>query len=884
VSVVAGLLILCANWLTGPGAPGADAKESPQTQKSAEVKKSVQAQIAELLDRATTAETDAEKMLAQAENLLWRGRHSLDKLGSGFLSADITRTRGRVCLIAWQRDADNTAQRDEAKRFLMKAREEYEQLKERADEEAAELLDKVRKGKPERNPAYRRALGLRSRANYAIAWTDYNLGLVADGAERASHIDSAIERFKPFTSGGYRSHPIVADCFLGQALCYYELGRYGDVTSLLEPAEADNTPEMIFKRMTYLRLKSYQQQSRHRQLDEAADKYFASLADKNKLDSIELGMAVEWARSLAALAGDPEANPYYKQYQNRLDRVAKMVYPYGDPWRSELAEVAGKTAGSSLFTCLIVARGHFTAGRYAEALGEIAKCLDAAGGRTPDADESLLADLRYTQAAAAWNLKRWHQAHRYAFEFLRYHAGDRRADDVCSRGLQAGLKAIEQKTQADGPGVDAADFLRFLTFAEKNLPENPEVLKAAWYRGNLLLKAGKYAEAEQALQAIEPSSPVYRYAQYGLALAAFKQAEVIAQAEKKDPAARAKLLARSAGAVRQYVEAAAGGLPADEHEAAQAMIDVALATGQHLLDLPAPDHRATLALLRHVESLVKALGEPDRVADQRLALSIEAYIVAGQLDAAGRQIDAVLDYRAGSAHAARAFANIADTLEERYERLMQDNQDAQARRLGERLLGIYTFLLDYVSRSKDAAVADQEIPVRRRLARALLRQGNHRAAISHYEWLLGKVPLEKAGDVLQGLATAQEELRDYDSAAKTWRTLARGLEDNSEGWFEARYHLILCHHKAGRQEHARKLLAYFRLQCPHIASEVWRRQFDALEQELAGPRPGGSGPSAAHPRGGRAFVPGKRYASRNTCDCAIAGASPQRPGLGGRTV
>ena len=65
-----------------------------------------------------------------------------------------------------------------------------------------------------------------------------------------------------------------------------------------------------------------------------------------------------------------------------------------------------------------------------------------------------------------------------------------------------------------------------------------------------------------------------------------------------------------------------------------------------------------------------------------------------------------------------------------------------------------------------------------------------------------------------------------------WRALAKGLAKNSESWLEARYHLIVCHHRAGRRDHARNLLAYFKLQCPDPDSEVWQKRFRELEREL----------------------------------------------------
>ena len=812
-----------AVWLAASGAGGAAGVQP------------VGNRIADLLDGATAAPSvaAADKKLDEAERLLRSARLSLGEVTAGLLNADIKRARGRVRLIAWQRAAEKTDLRDQARRLLLEALAEYQQLAKQADDQAIEIEEK--QANYEKKPGWRKALDAISRANYAMAWTAYNAGMVMTTREQCQeYFNQAIQKFAPFTAGGYRENeqhdPIIADCFLGQALCNYELQRYAKVIELLDnkPAKPEYIPPTTTKRMTFLRLKTYRNQRRNRELHEAAEQYFARLPEEHQYDPIELAMAIEWGRSLAALAADRESNPYHQQYQKRLELLERMIYPYGEPWRSELGRVVGRTGASTTSGNLARAREHFAAGKYQEALSEVGKAL-AAAEEVKETNASLLADLRYTKAAAAWNLKRWRDAHLAAFDFVRRHRKDRRAPEMCAYALQAGLKAVK-----DSPRLDTASFLSFLDFAEQEFPDQPDVAKAPWYRANRWLEAGQYERAEQALCKVTADSPVYRHAQYGLALAACKQAESIAGTQKRDAAAVVAALERAAAAVARYVDAASGGLPADEEQVAEAVIDVAVAAARRLLDLPAPGPTTGLALLERVETLPHAAG---RAPDQRLALRIKAYLLAGRTEGAAKLLDVLLEGKSAGAAVAGTCADIAEALEKQYQGLLKDGNSAGARPLGERLISVYGFLLRYLSGSKDAHARSQEISVRRRLAHSLQRLGRQRTAISHYEWLFNKVPeeipLEKAGDILHGLATAYEHTGQYDAAAKTWRTLAGGLEQKSEGWLEARYHLILCRYRAGRPDHARKLLDYFKLQCPSIEIEQWSRKFHALEQQLA---------------------------------------------------
>ncbi len=795
---------------------------------------SIAGDIGRLLEEAVAAPTEAlaEKKLVEAEEQYKAARRKLERMELDFLAADLERTRGRIHLVAWQRDATQVARRAEAARHLEQALTIYQRLATEADAQAAQMELRQNREALEKNTKYQEVNGYVSRAHYALAWVSYHLGLLADNPDRSTRFEQAVERFSRFTSGDYRNHPVLADCFLGQALCQYELGHDDQVIALLRPATPDNTPPVTFKRMTYLRLKAYLRMHRYRELHETADRYFADRPREQRLDEVELGMAVEWARGLAALAGDPKSNPYHARYRERLDQVAAMVQPYGESWQREIIQVSGGQAGNEGLRCLEVARKAFGEGRYADALTQAENGLNLLGQQQP-AGDMLAADLRYLRAAAAWNLQQWLVAHRLADDFLRHHASDRRCETLLTHAFEAGVKALKAE-----PALSPETFLAFLDYAEKTFANHPMVSRFAWERANLFHEAGRYREAEEILGRIPADSPIYRRAQYGLAVIALRQADDLGKEVKNanDERSLVELLNRSAAAIRRYMLAATTELPADAYTEARSVVDIALRTATRYLEPAKPDMPAVQALINDSETLLKILREPNHAADQRLVLTLGIQWLDGRIESANKSLDNLLSRPGGRAAACPHLAVMADILERHYDRRIADGNETGARQLVEPLVRTYTVLLENASQASVAVDRGQEITLRRRLAQNLLRLGRDREALAQYEWLFRQVPdhlpLEKAGDILQGLGHCYETVGRYDQALDQWRTLAQGLKENTDDWFEAQYRMIRCHQRAGRLEHAQKLLTLLRLRYPRIESANWRKQLDALDREL----------------------------------------------------
>ena len=782
--------------------------------------------VATLLAEAQrAASTDqAEAKLRQAEKLFGQEGRRLERVARGFLHADILRVRGRVAVLAWKRKATDAAAREQARKLLLEAIGEYAGLVKLCEDRLDAIERRYTNRDPSEDKNWRRFSGYISRANYAEAWSHYNLGLVArEPAERKRRLRQAIERFSSFTAGGYRAHAVVADCFLGQALCHYELKQHFQVLELLKPARPDNTPPASFKRMTYVRIKAAQAYGSHLAAENAAKQYFDSSKPDRRLDAIELEMALERIRCLSVLA-DPRQNPeYHRLFRGRLDAVARRVYSHGEPWRGELAKLLGRGNGASVVQHLSKARTLLEAKRFAAAAAEADQGLRAAQPRT---DAALLADLRYVRAAATASEGKHLQAHRYAVEFLRRHPTDDRAAGLCAAVVQTGRAALK----ADPP-LPPAELAESLALLEESFPGQPVTEKLPWYRAELLLETGRFADAERALGRVRPADAVYVLAQYGLALAAAKQAEALAREAPGDPNALLGALDRSAGAVGRFAGAAAGKrLSGEQRQAAAGVVDVGVAVARRYLALPTPRPAAALSLLDHLDKLP---SQRARAATRRLAARVRAEVQAGGIDSAGRHIDELLDSAGTTGQdLAATLADVAPALSAEFDALSEAGKAEAAAAVGRQVLRIQRLLLRHVRGSADKQVRAQEAAARRGLADILRKLGRHKDAIEHYRWLVAHTPRRRAGGALRGLALCHERTGQFGPAAEKWRTLAKGLEKRTEGYYEARYHWIRCVSKAGRREQARKVLAYFRLQHPRIAIRPWQDRFDALAREL----------------------------------------------------
>jgi hypothetical protein len=767
---------------------------------------------------ASRTKSEADQKLDQAEDLLKKLQRSMSNLDYAFAQNQITQTRGLVCIAFWQRNRSDVHLRDQGQRWLLTALEKYDWLAKRCEDDAEAMEQRLNESQLDRSESYKTTVGNISRANYKKAWTQYLLGLSADTPEqRQVRLKSALDGFIGFTARGYRNDPIVADCFVGQARCLYELGRHFEVTKVLDTDEItqNNTTPDIFKRVTGLRIKAYEALSRHLMVDNCAGMYFDSLPDDHSLDAAELDMAVSWARSLALVVSDPALERYKAMCEERIAKIRKLIWPHGQLWRTRLAQILADSEVQSPFGYLERARQYFAEKQYEQAVGQTDMGLAVSKGA---GDEQMCAELRYIRFAAYWNWNRWLEAHRAAVDFLKNHRQHHRADDVCNMSIESGLNALKSE-----PALETAQFLKHLEYAEQNFPQASQVKKAPWYRAHLLLQDGRYAAAIEILTAIKPDLPVYRQAQLDLARGLFKQAEAARETKKVDAKELARLYLDAAAALGRFADESLKNSARSESSGARSAVEIAVATAGRLLGLDPLEPNTVLELLDRIQPL-----KDDVTRDRLLAARAEANILAGNTDIADKMIDELLDAESSDSEMVVALINIANRREHIRAGIGQRQEDVRS--IDQRLVRIYIRLLDSIKKNK--AIADREPAVRLYLAKRLLGLGRYTEAIGHYKWYLGNVPVEKAYDAIRDLALAYEQLGGYESALDQWRKLYSRTERRTNEWIEAAYHIIRCHVKAGNFDQASRVLSHFRALCPKSQLGEWGPRFETVEKEL----------------------------------------------------
>ena len=736
---------------------------------------------------------------------------------------DILRYRGRVAVRFWQLKTDDEELRAEAVAHLTDAIDQYDgffkKYEARAEQIAKALRDADPNADPRKNSQWRMALGAASRAAYAMAWSRYSRGLVSPDEKKKEEFDTAIDQFEAFTANGYRNVPIVADCFLGQALCYFEQSQYDDVNDLLKEVTANNCPAVTWRKIVYLRMRSYQKKKSFNRVEEVAKTYFDALSS-DKLDSTELKMALDRARNLMVLtsAGNSALTQTYKR---RLRSLGTLVGKQGSNWQTRFELITGATTGVSAMTSLVKARQAFTAGNFDQALTQIDIGIKAKNQKT---DPAVVSDLYWMKAATLWNLKRWRDAYTTSLSFVDAWPKDRRAPAMMQRAIQSTI----QSQHGDKDARVSDDEIEKLLARLQSPPDNDAIKRAApWLRAKLFLELERFDEAETILRSIDSTSPLFGRAQYGMAYSALKRSDRIAD-KPAQRRARTRLLDRAANAISQSMKASATTLK-EELSLAPAIVDVALGVAQRLLELPRPD---TARVLGMVDSIDNWNGTGEHAADARLSLRIGALAQAGDTNAVTQLIRQGLAQSSGAA-LAKALTNVVDSLESRHQDLVDSGKKSDAAVMAKMLGDVYQFLVKQAAESDDEKLRAVEITLRKRLANNLLQHQNRlEEGLEHYQSLAKIIDPRKHGDVIRGLALAYERSGQFEPALDQWRTLATGLSRNTDHWFESKYHVIVCYIKTNKLEHARNLLKYVMLQYPKIRVGDWQLKFDQLAQQL----------------------------------------------------
>jgi len=376
-----------------------------------------EARFRALCAQAASAPTakDAERLVAEAVQILKKHRHMRSLLQYQAMEAELVRCRGLIHAAAFRHDAEDAEARLKALAQFQDAVKRYTALRTRCEAEVERREAMLGTRDPTKDKVWQEITARATSTTYFLAWTSYSQALLTEpGEPRTKLLNDALLGFTTFTADGYRQHPIVIDCFLGQAKCLLELGRHAQVPRLLADATAENTPVDQYRRLVLALCRAHAAVGNHMDVETTAKTYFDTLPDGHKHNVVELDLMLDRARSLAKLV---KLSPKYgSRWRARLDNVTRVLYRYGPKWRASLRVALGDDPPAGPFISLAAAREHFEAKRFKEALTELEKGLGAADQAT---DAAIRLDLQHTQAASHLNLKMWPEAFRSASSFAR---------------------------------------------------------------------------------------------------------------------------------------------------------------------------------------------------------------------------------------------------------------------------------------------------------------------------------------------------------------------------------------------------------------------------------------------------------------------------------
>jgi len=719
----------------------------------------------------------ASARLAEAQASLDRNKLSLSRAARAFLQAEVWRVTGAVTMNLLPADPaeSQAARRTACNQFR----------------EALAFYQTVQEQQPGAVDADRFCIA----AERSIAWAEYGLACALDdGPDRTLHLENALRIFRTFTAAGGRD-PVMLDCLLGHARCLRGLSRGRDLIALLEPAIWGDLPPAYAREFARLFMQACREQRNNLKLHQVAQRHLARIPAGRGLDAIDREIAREWARCLAVLlSGCPGS--YRPALEEAAEKALGLMAVIAESC-PELEQAASADGGGSTTVHLARARRSFAEGTWSEALSHAEAGLKAATQATPPA---VLADLRYIRFAAQWNQQNLADSFHAAAEFLANHPADARWVEVCDRAVDAALDAK--------PAVPPAAVKRLLEPVSRRLAGRPEL---PWYRGALLLAANDYPQAEEALGEVSPASPLYRRACYCLARAAWEQ---------NQPALAADALARLADVP---------GKPADaDLSSVERAAALAVTVAGALLQGDPPDAAAARDLLAKTAALPAGTrGDSSQTAVRRAVLRVRADLALGETSR-------LISYLAGMGASkddklrAWALAELARDLEAAYQRLNDAGQADATAGLHTSIMFVYTSLLAIALNERNKA---QELAVRRHIALNLLRAGKYKEALAAYKLLEKDLAPEQPGDLLRGLAICCGKTGCPGEAVRYWQALCTGLPQQTDEWLEARCSLIDCYRTSGQIEHARKVLEYFKLQCPDL-TEKWRTRIEELERTM----------------------------------------------------
>ena len=748
-----------------------------------------------------TSRSGRAQLWAAAVDAVEQYRRASDENPRGILVemqlALTTLARGELARQEAEIGAPGAPSLDEARRELLAADQQLEEIGERAERLLREvgrnpraLMSEQELISLQRNIAYQQARALRNQA----------LCYPPKSPERSDSLIRALEGLGPLAKSS-TADTLVWNARIDEAVCARLRGQLAEAATLLDKLEASRPPSKIALIARAERVRIYLDANRP---DEAVEILKAG-REINGRTSAEYDLAhvetyiAQWKK--ASQANDQQAAEAWQK--RALAMIQVMESQYGRYWtrRGEmlLAASAGTSGSEDVEILARTAANHFVKKEFTEAIAAYSKAGEAA---LASGDAKRAFDLFH----AAAHIERDEGELKSAVERYRSLAIKfPQHPQAALLHLQATIDAAQ--LARDGTSETLQAYIVLLDEHIKTWPDEASADKARLWLARLKEHQRDWATALEAYRGVSPvDEKLFRTAIDGVARC---YRELLIDLRNND----------------QETDGPA-------NRAARYFENILLAGDTQLperfgpIDRQLALHAARLRLqfteegFNSARTLLDAALADSASADPTWRSEAYSLLVVAQAGAGNRDA------------AARTLAQLSDGSPSRQLDLLQGLRDIAEGSEGLMQRELALLQLEVVSRlrrdsSRLSAADRKSLDVAE--AQALAWAGKKSAATDAFARLVKAYPDD--GQVAKGYAQVLLEADDRQSlqlALSAWRNVLRRTRPNTPGWYEAKYSTALAHFRLGDREAAAKMIELLATVDPEMGGAQMKRKFVQL--------------------------------------------------------
>jgi len=387
----------------------------------------------------------------------------------------------------------------------------------------------------------------------------------------------------------------------------------------------------------------------------------------------------------------------------------------------------------------------------------------------------------------------------------------------------AWMAFLSYRKLAEDEPLRATSAVNVLTSIKRDFPHHAYAKKADYHIAKLQKGAASPEATIRSLSRIKPDQPDYLSSRYELCNLYFQQ-----WSKARDNPAKAKdAAAEVREAVDTYLFSARFPKAAADDDNQSRKLGCLLLVAETALGSDPADVKLAESFLSKAATTAPLLPDGDSSVSRYHYLALQLAKKTSDGSAAADHARWLSRNAAGSTYEASALIALAKSIDTEVknasaDRLSQLQQDGY--KVYRRLVDLWGDSKDIISSKKNARVANSK------LAQYEYDTARYADAAARLEKILAVYPQDKG--YLRRAALGHFKAGDYKRSLDHWRTLLRGLPEDSIDWYEAKYHQLACLSHVDKPL-AGKVFRQFKLLHPELGPEAFREKFKGLERMLS---------------------------------------------------